>query len=60
MSKYHTMTQIQNIRKEKRKCAQCGREIKGYGYFYVSTIARGKHLCRTCENRQEGKQNGEI
>lgn len=56
MSKYPTMTQLKNIRREKRKCAHCGRKITGYGYFYVLTIARGKHLCKECEAEGESHE----
>ena len=42
--------QIKNIKSQKRVCCMCERQIRGRGWFYIASIARGKYLCRLCED----------
>jgi hypothetical protein len=49
-----TATYVRNIRKDKRICCQCGGSFDRYrGDSMVTTISRGKHLCRECEKERQ-------
>ena len=49
--------QFRNIKKEKRFCCKCESQIIEKGWHFITSIERGKYLCRVCESRIEKGRN---
>lgn len=48
---YPKVVKFRNIKREKRICCLCRKEIIARGDFYVTETARGKYLCYACERK---------
>lgn len=49
---YPTAIALRNIRADKRMCSACGRELNGYGHYMFLAVARGRYLCRACDEKR--------